>query len=199
MDYVAYFLLAKVAIFQGFVYSDVINLSLPKYAIDGEDIWVKCSSDIVPYEQIAEFLVNGVTTDTIRRYNNDCFSSITRTVCSTDVCNCSSDGKSYSTNLFANNQIGNVTITCSMKLKRNGEVFKTEHVYISLLESTTHKEYITSSFLKDIHNQLSTKPLTTGSTTGFYNDSLTRTYNYVDLHQVNRLLHYDKHCTSEYQ
>lgn len=119
--------------FPGFAFSNVLNLNLPKYAIDGGNIWVKCSSDIVPYEQIAEFLVNGVTADIIRRHKNSCFSSITRKVCSSDICNCSTDGKSYSTNLFTNKQIGNVTITCAMRLKRNEEVFKTDYVYISIL------------------------------------------------------------------
>lgn len=111
----------------------MLTLSLPKYAIAGENIWVTCSSDIVPYEQIAEFLVNGVTTDIIRRHDNKCFSSITRKTCLSDACNCSSDGTSYSTNLLAKKAIGKIAITCSMKFKLNEEVFQTKHVHIKLL------------------------------------------------------------------
>ncbi|CAG2239057.1 unnamed protein product [Mytilus edulis] len=116
-----------------FTLSNNLELLISNHARLGNNIWVTCSADIIPQEHIAEFLVNGVTSDIILRQRDGCFSSITRTSCSPSTCNCSDDGKIYSLKINVNQEIESVNITCSMRFRINTEVFKTEAVNIKTI------------------------------------------------------------------
>lgn len=115
--------------FPGFAFSSKLTVDI-KHGRPGRHIWVICSADVVPHGRTAEFLVNGVTEDIIRRHNSSCFSAITRSPCLSNACNCSDDGKIYSSKIYFDRGIENVNLTCSMTFKMNKEVSQTKNINI---------------------------------------------------------------------
>lgn len=110
-----------------------ILLTGPKFVKVGGHVWITCSSDTVPSRKIAEFLLNDVTFSSIRLHDSGCFSTSSKSICQPDICQCSSDGKTYSVRTKDLHQAGNIEVTCSMKFKLGHSVFKTKQIDIQVL------------------------------------------------------------------
>lgn len=110
-----------------------MDLQAPFYAIFGESIWVKCSSDLIPSRPVAEFDINGETIDTLQRQDRGCFSAALTKICSNKECNCSENGNRFGIRLHVNQNSRKLKITCSMKFIVKEPVYKTSMVTVEVL------------------------------------------------------------------
>lgn len=100
-----------------------ITLSGPEYVKAGDEIWVNCLSNVTPYGQIAEFLVNGITFKTLRKKPTGCYSAISNNNCLWSTCRCLADGKEFAIKIKEPLPNTVLNITCSMKFKLNTTTF----------------------------------------------------------------------------
>ncbi|CAC5408453.1 unnamed protein product [Mytilus coruscus] len=100
----------------------------------GDEIWVNCLSNVTPYGQIAEFLVNGITFKTLRKKPTGCYSTISNNNCSRNTCRCLADGKEFSIKIKEPLPNTILNITCSMKFKLNTTFFAYDRISIHVLD-----------------------------------------------------------------
>lgn len=116
-----------------FVWAGDLTLNVPAYVRNGDDIWINCSADIVPSGKQTEFIVNGVTLDTLEKIENGCFSALKRAKCSSSICHCSADGKTYGRKLNINKRNDHLRVACSMNFKLKNSLYKTKEMVIRVL------------------------------------------------------------------
>lgn len=117
----------------GYALSVNIKLTGPEYVKVGEYVWVNCSSDVSPNGYIAEFIVNGVTFNSLQKHSTGCFSASFETECLPDMCKCSNDGNSYAVRVGSTMQIRSLNIVCSMQFKLDRSFVQTENISICVL------------------------------------------------------------------
>lgn len=114
------------------MFPETVILTGPRYVKSGDSFWINCSSDIIPYREIAEFSVNGVTVNALRRYKTRCISLTTKTECFHDICNCD-EGKKFSLRLNGYAVQEQLEVECSMKYVAEKPFFETSNLSIQVI------------------------------------------------------------------
>lgn len=117
-------------------------LTANPFAQREKDIHLNCSSDVVPFGQTAEFLVNNMTYTNIRKHKWVCFNTKLNKTCSSRSCSCAGDRKSYTLTLKPMKNVNQVTFLCRMKFT-GGTVKSSTELVVTILGKCLYWIFLT--------------------------------------------------------
>lgn len=110
-----------------------VSVNGPAYVQRNELFWLHCKSGVPPADDSAEFIVDGTTADTLRRYKDGCFSTKSGSVCSNESCMCSEDGRRYSIAVKATSLVDSINAGCAIKRTSSPPEFVEDTIIIKII------------------------------------------------------------------